>query len=460
MLIGESLPFIRNYVSAVNCAIKERNPDNQLTRLQCYWLAFVILGLLVTNSFCFARFERFSLGHYRLKEMSWMFRRAKIFWESLLQASVTHIVTSYGIKYGVLVIDDTDRERSKSTTDIAGAHKLRDKKTGGYINGQNLVFLLLVCEKVTIPVGFNFHQPDPQKTAWRKEEARLKKKGVEKKYRPKAPEPDPTYPSKKALALKLISDFVFAFPDISIKATTADMAYGTQDFIEESVRLTKQKQVITQVKRTQLLVVNNKEIAVEKFFENYQGKTEIITLRGEARKITYRSGIFKVKSHNRKYYVIALKYDDETEYRYLIANDMSWIDINIVKAYAFRWLVEVFIQDWKQYEGWNQLAKQPGVEGSNRGVILSLLSDHALLLHDDQKVFLKNKQPAATVGSLREQVMMESLKDFIEKIVMSENPKQLFEKFAEKISELFELRLSTKHLRHVDMEFLSESHEI
>ena len=148
------------------------------------------------------------------------------------------------------------------------------------------------------------------------------------------------------------------------------------------------------------------------------------------------------------------KYEDEDEYRYLIARDMTWLAIDIIKAFAFRWLVEVFIQDWKQYEGWNQMAKQPGVEGSNRGVILSLLSDHALLLHEDQKVLLESKQPAATVGSLREKVMMESLKDFIEKIVSSDNPKAVFEEYADKISELFQVRSSIKHLRHADMKFL------
>jgi hypothetical protein len=133
---------------------------------------------------------------------------------------------------------------------------------------------------------------------------------------------------------------------------------------------------------------------------------------------------------------------------------MTWGDIDIIKAFAFRWLVEVFIQDWKQYEGWNQLAKQPGVDGSSRGVTLSLLSDHALLLHQDQKVLIENKQPASTVGSLREQVMMESLKSFIEGIISSDDPKALFEKYADKISQLFELRSSIKHMRDVDMEFL------
>ncbi|GEM_PF-6491694 len=34
MLIGESLPFIRNYITAVNELIKQRNPENELTYLQ------------------------------------------------------------------------------------------------------------------------------------------------------------------------------------------------------------------------------------------------------------------------------------------------------------------------------------------------------------------------------------------------------------------------------------------
>ncbi|MCX7116418.1 MAG: hypothetical protein NTW94_00620 [Legionellales bacterium] len=44
--------------------------------------------------------------------------------------------------------------------------------------GQNLVFLLFVTPKITIPVGFAFYQPDPAKSAWKKEEARLKALGV------------------------------------------------------------------------------------------------------------------------------------------------------------------------------------------------------------------------------------------------------------------------------------------
>ena len=67
--------------------------------------------------------------------------------------------------------------------------------------------------------------------------------------------------------------------------------------------------------------------------------------------------------------------------------------------------------------------------------------------HKDQLTLYKNKEPAATVGSLREKVMMESLTAFIETIVTSPDPKALFEEFSTKIAEVFDLRGSIKHMR-------------
>ena len=154
MIIGDSLPFIQDYVLALNAAIKEQSPDAALTRIQRYWLSFVILGLLVTNTLCWARFERFSCGTYAMSSICWMFKKAKVAWNLLLYASVIKIIEHYGIKSGVLVIDDTDSERSKNTTQIARVHKIRDKKRSGFYSGQNLVFLLLVTDKLSVPVGF------------------------------------------------------------------------------------------------------------------------------------------------------------------------------------------------------------------------------------------------------------------------------------------------------------------
>ena len=62
---------------------------------------------------------------------------------------------------GVLVLDDSDKVRSRNTSKIAGVHKVKDKKTSGWFNGQEFIFLILVTGLVTIPVGFRFYTPDP-----------------------------------------------------------------------------------------------------------------------------------------------------------------------------------------------------------------------------------------------------------------------------------------------------------
>ena len=167
MIIGEGLPFIKDYISSINEAIKKQSPEKSLSKIQSYWLSFVILGLLVTNSLCWKRFEKFSVGRYSTAGLSWMFCKARIAWELVLQASIIHLLSAYKIKSGVLVIDDSDKERSKNTTEISKVHKIKNKKGGGFFNGQNLVFLLLVSNEFTIPVGFCFYAPDPKMVAWR-----------------------------------------------------------------------------------------------------------------------------------------------------------------------------------------------------------------------------------------------------------------------------------------------------
>ena len=94
-----------------------------------------------------------------------------------------------------------------------------------------------------------------------------------------------------------------------------------------------------------------------------------------------------------------MKYEDETQYRYIVAIDLSWRHLDIVQVYTLRWLIEVFFEDWKLYEGWGQLAKQSGEEGASRGLILSLRLDHCLLLHPEQTARLENNLPTCTVVS-------------------------------------------------------------
>ena len=92
----EGLPFIKNYITALNESMNKVRPGAVLSNVQCVWLRFVLMGLIVTNSLCWERFERFGLGEYRAPALCWMFRRAKIAWEIILQASVVYIIESYG----------------------------------------------------------------------------------------------------------------------------------------------------------------------------------------------------------------------------------------------------------------------------------------------------------------------------------------------------------------------------
>ncbi len=50
---------------------------------------------------------------------------------------------------------------------------MRDKKSGDYYLGQNVIFLYLVTEKISLPVGFNFYAPDPLLKKWQEENKEL-----------------------------------------------------------------------------------------------------------------------------------------------------------------------------------------------------------------------------------------------------------------------------------------------
>src|SRR5262245_26393601 len=108
--------------------------------------------------------------------------------------------------------------------------------------------------------------------------------------------------------------------------------------------------------------------------------------------------------------------------------------------------MEVVIQDWKSYEGWSQLTKQPGDEGARRSVILSLLVDHALFLHPDQYAQLQHHLPAYTVGSLRAHVQIECLVNVIEILMPSDAPQEHLLRFTHAVHEVFTFSRSKKHM--------------
>jgi hypothetical protein len=203
MMIGKPAPVVSAFVDAVNEVIRVQNSGGGMSAIQRTWLAFCVTAVLVTNSICWARFERASLGTYALAALSWMFRPSKIPWEELLVASVRGILRHYGLTCGSLVIDDTDNQRAKAAKALAYLDKLRDKESGGDVWGQSFVFLVLVTPKISIPGGFTFYQPAPELSAWDKEEKALKQQGVATQQRLPKPAPNPPYPTKQDLALRL-----------------------------------------------------------------------------------------------------------------------------------------------------------------------------------------------------------------------------------------------------------------
>lgn len=454
MFIKTVLPFVNGFVDALDESLGKLAPGTSLSWKQRKWLAFCLMGMMITNSVCWAKFERASLGEYALAALSWMLRHSKISWDLLLQASVKAVLEKYHITEGILVSDDTEKKRAKVTKRIFGAHKMKDNKTGGYINGQSLVLLLLVTPVVTIPVGITFYIPDPALTQWYKEEARLKKQKVTKRERPLKPEPKPEYPTKQQLTLRLIEAFKQYHPEIHVKLILTDSLYGTKDFVDGAAASYKheQAQVISQLKNNQLVRFRNKSMSVSEYFAQHPGTEFKIKIRGgEKVTVVMSSARLYVCSHKTKRFVIALKYENEKEYRYLVASDMSWRTLDIVEGHTFRWLVEVVFQDVKSYESLGQSAKQTDEEGSRKVAILSLLLDHCLFFHPDQQAQLENKLPAYTVGSLLEKTKLESFLEFIRDLVSKGDLQLKLQRLSDSIEEFFVLAPSEKHMSHRDL---------
>ncbi|MCI5194442.1 MAG: transposase, partial [Candidatus Electrothrix sp. AU1_5] len=96
MVIGKNLPgFIADFFEKIDERIRTHSPGNGLSKKQKYWLAFCVLATLATNSICWEKFEKVSLGKYKKNALSWMFRHSKIPWPLLLQASGTVLMTLY-----------------------------------------------------------------------------------------------------------------------------------------------------------------------------------------------------------------------------------------------------------------------------------------------------------------------------------------------------------------------------
>ena len=340
MICTKTFPFVQEYLKELDEQLHAINSGYELSWIQRKWLALCLVGVWVTGTLCWSKFEQYSLGKYSVSALSWLFRRSKIIWDWLLVAAVRAIVKKYALSSGHLVIDDTDRKRSKSTTEIAYIHKVYDKKTGGYFMGQNIVFLLLVTEKITIPVGFRFYRPDPKKSLWNQKDEELRKQKIPKSKRPAPPENDLAFPTKMELGVSLLREFKKNFADFDIQSISADAAYGSGDFFRSTAKLYPGTQVISQLRNNQKVFYRGKEVPVCDVFSGMTPIAATVSIRGgEIKSVSMVAARLKVESHGKTQMVVALKYEEEDDYRYIVAADLSWRAIDVVKAYSMRWLV-------------------------------------------------------------------------------------------------------------------------
>ena len=236
----------------------------------------------------------------------------------------------------------TDNQRSKSAKALAHLYKLRDKESGGYLGGQSLVFLVLVTPLISIPVGFAFYQPAPELSAWYKKDKALKKQGVAPQQRPPKPPTNPAYPTKQQLALRLVEQFHAQHPTLRVHCITADALYGTAPFVDGAAVICGGVQVISQIRSNQKVRVHKREQHVADYFATHPGTPHTIRIRGGEEVIAIvGSARLYVCSHKTKRFVVALKYEGEETYRYLIASDLSWRTLDIVQGHTLRWLVEI-----------------------------------------------------------------------------------------------------------------------
>jgi hypothetical protein len=142
---------------------------------------------------------------------------------------------------------------------------------------------------------------------------------------------NPRYPTKQDLALKLLREFSTEFPEIKIRCVWADALYGNKDFMTPARKLFNGVQAISQLRSNQIIKLWNYTQTVGEYFHSHPGIQMTIPIRAGEPKIVVMGGArLRVKAHKKKRFVIALRYEGESESRYIVATDMTWRMTDIV----------------------------------------------------------------------------------------------------------------------------------
>ncbi len=91
------------------------------------------------------------------------------------------------------------------------------------------------------------------------------------------------------------------------------------------------------MKKTQNVRFGRREMTVAQYFATHPGVPMTLHIRGgQAVTVILGGARLYVSAHRQKRFVVALQYPGEEEYRYLVANEMSWRAVDIASAYTLR----------------------------------------------------------------------------------------------------------------------------
>jgi hypothetical protein len=188
--------------------------------------------------------------------------------------------------------------------------------SGAYVNGQTVVLLLF--DRVSdLCSEFCFLYARPYFSQWVKEGKLLKIKRVAKKDRPVKPERNALYPTKTQIALRLLQEFRDAHGETKVTSVLADALYGEDAFMGAASKLFGNTQVISQLRENQTIEYKGKKRTLKHYFNGINKGVEVV-LRvrgGKDVKATVSSARLKVAAHGKKRFVVALKYEGESDYR-------------------------------------------------------------------------------------------------------------------------------------------------
>ena len=107
MLFTGPLPFVESFVKELDAGLRAYDAQRGLSQCQRYWLSFCLMGLLMTNTLCWARFERAGLGGYKPSALSWMFHHGQIAWTLAISGECQPGFTQpMGLTEGIISTDD------------------------------------------------------------------------------------------------------------------------------------------------------------------------------------------------------------------------------------------------------------------------------------------------------------------------------------------------------------------